>query len=120
MQGKVILFSAAIHFFMSGVSNLYNVGEESMMSSWKFPGLMFSIALEVLFWVLYLSLLLVRIGSPLGDILWLAGGALGIIFGIINLIGCQKRHIRTFSIIALVLGIIQLPLWALAMLVTSM
>jgi hypothetical protein len=89
-------------------------------NNWKYIGLLVSLSLELLFWVLYLSGLLVKVGSPLGDVLWLSSGIAGIIFGIINLFGCQKKHIEVLSKIALITGIILLPLWVLAMFVANM
>ena len=87
---------------------------------WKRIGLFGSLVLQILFWVLYLSLLLVKIGSPFADILWLFGGAAGIIFGLINLIGCRKVYLKILSSIALISGIVQLAFWALAMFITFM
>jgi hypothetical protein len=96
------------------------IAEVNMEGRWKLIGLWSSLALEIFFWVSYLSLLLTKIGSPFADIIWLLGGALGILFGAINLIRCQRKIIKVLSFVTIVLGVIQLALWALAMFVTSM
>jgi hypothetical protein len=91
-----------------------------MKNRWKLIGLLSSLILEVFFWTAYLSLLLEKIGSPIADIIWLLGGLTGILFGIINLIKCQRKVIKILSCVAIVMGILQIPLWVLAMFVTSM
>jgi hypothetical protein len=92
----------------------------SPQKSWKLVGLWVSFVLQVLFWVSYLSLMLEKIGSPLADIIWLAGGVCGIVFGIINLLSQPRRYIKVLSCGTLSMGIILLPLWMLAVLVTAM
>lgn len=91
-----------------------------MDRNWKHYGLWFSLALEILFLFLYFSLRLERIGSPLADVIWLLGGFLGIVFGIINLVASQKKYIKILSIVALVIGLLIIPLWLLAMFITAM
>ena len=91
-----------------------------MKNNWKFMGLLFSLALELSFWFLYLSSLLVKIGSPLGDIVWLLSGVSGIVFGVINLMSCPKMHSKVLSVFALVTGVVLVPLWMLAVFITSM
>lgn len=91
-----------------------------LKDNWKLVGLFCSLALEALFWVLYLSLLLLKIGSPFGDVLWLSSGTLGIAFGILNLIGGRAKYIKALAAIALAVGLVQIPLWILAMFVVSM
>jgi len=91
-----------------------------MKNKWKLIGLWSSLFLEVFFWVTYLSLLLVKIGSPVADIIWLLGGASGLLFGAVNLLRCKRIVVMILSFIAIVLGVTQLSLWALAMFVASM
>jgi hypothetical protein len=75
----------------------------------------------MLFWILYLSSLFANIDSPLFvDILWLGGGATGILSGTINLIGCRRKHMKVWALAALFMGIVLLPLWALTMFISSM
>jgi hypothetical protein len=89
-------------------------------NNWKYIGLWVSLSFELLFWVLWLSNVLVDADSLLTHVLWLGSGIAGISFGIINLIGCQRKLIEILSKFALVMGIILLPLWVLAMFVANM
>jgi hypothetical protein len=91
-----------------------------MKNDWKLIGLFCGFSAEIFFWIAYLSLLLAEIGSPLADVIWLLSGGLGIIFGIINLRSSQKKAVRALSHFTLLTGVIQLPLWVLAVFVASM
>jgi hypothetical protein len=119
-SGCIIVFAGlAAAFTASGKKTLPKT--ESPKNNWKTAGLWFSLSLEILFWISFLSSLLEKIGSPLlGNIIWLLSGILGTVFGIINLFSRQRRYIKVLSFIALSMGIILIPLWVLAMLIASM
>jgi hypothetical protein len=91
-----------------------------MKNRWKPIGLCCSLVLEIFSWVSSLSLLLMKIGSPIADIIWLLSGVFGILFGVINLRSGKNKIIKVLSYVAIAMGVIQLPLWVLAMFVTSM
>jgi len=92
----------------------------SKKNCWKYIGLWISLILELLFWFLYLSLHLVSMGSPLGDILWLFSGVSGIVFGAINIVGCRKTSVKVLSLVALLMGIFLIILWMFAMFISRM
>jgi len=104
------------------LNSIYILEATHMKKRWKFIGLLVSLLLEIFFCVSYLSLFLVKVGSPIADVIWLLGGIAGIAFGVINLIGCRKNVIliRVLSFTAIAVGIIQIPLWCLAIFISAM